>query len=221
MNEPESRPASTSRYSLAILGVALLACAAAAAWGFVRGLHLQQVLRAREQELAALQEVVRSAKHQVEQLQVSHDELERYRKQAEEVPRLRGQYQEWQRLKEEQTALKAELDRLRAGLMGSPAAAQPPAATSRGSWIGVALGPGPSGSEVAVSVLAPGGPAANAGVQIGDLILAVDSRPVTTFQEVKEMIRAKPAGQLVLLDLSRNGVRSLLSVPTSPMPAFD
>jgi len=221
MNRVESDSSSISRWWLGLLGLALLACAAAAAVGWMRKAQARQDLRLRDQEVARLQEGARKAERQLQQLQVGQDEFERYRKQAEEVPRLRGQYQEWQRLKEEHAALKTENDRLRAALADSPGGAVAVATGARGSWIGIALGPGPAGLGVAVLTLAPSGPAANSGLQAGDVILAVNATPVSTFQQVKELIRAKPAGQAVLLDLSRQGTCFQVSVPTAPLPSFD
>jgi len=210
MNRVESDSSSISRWWLGLLGLALLACAAAAAVGWMRKAQARQDLRLRDQEVARLQEGARKAERQLQQLQVGQDEFERYRKQAEEVPRLRGQYQEWQRLKEEHAAL-----------ADSPGGAVAVATGARGSWIGIALGPGPAGLGVAVLTLAPSGPAANSGLQAGDVILAVNATPVSTFQQVKELIRAKPAGQAVLLDLSRQGTCFQVSVPTAPLPSFD
>jgi C-terminal processing protease CtpA/Prc len=171
--------------------------------------------------MTQLREEALRIQRQLQQSQVRQDELDRYRKQAEEVPRLRGYYQEWQRLKEEHAALEAEVELLRAGRTASPA--QSPSAPPRapGSWIGISLAQDPSGNGVSVLSLAPGGPAANAGVQVGDVILAVDNRPISTLQQVKEIIRAKPPGDRVLLDLARQGVRTLVYVPASPMPTFD
>ena len=221
MNRFASHSSSTSRWWLGVLAVIALASALVGAMAWLRQAQLQTALRLREEDVARLEVAASKNERKLLQLQVLQDDLERYRKQAEEVPRLRGQYQEWQRLKREHTALQAEFDRLRAGLGAPSALATPPAPSSRGSWIGIALGPSPSGSGVAVLVVAPGGPAANAGVQAADLILAVDGRPVTTFQQVKDLIRDKPAGQPILLDLSRDGVRTLISVAAAPMPSFD
>jgi C-terminal processing protease CtpA/Prc len=221
VNRVESRSSSISCWWFGLLGLALLACAAVAAVGWLREAQSRHDLRLRDQEVARLQEAARKAERQLQQLQVGQDELERYRKQAEEVHRLRGQYQEWQRLKEEHAALKTENDRLRAALSASPGAAAAVATGARGSWIGISLAPGPAGSGVAVLTLAPGGPAANSGLQAGDVILAVEATPVNTFQQVKELIRAKPPGQPLVLDLSRQGTRFQVSVLTAPMPSFE
>ena len=221
MNHVESHSPSAPRWWLGLLGLALLGCAAAAAVGWMRAAQSRHDLRLRDQEVARLQEAARKTERQLQQLQVGQDELERYRKQAEEVHRLRGQYQEWQRLKQEHAALKTENDRLRVALGGAPGAAAAVATGARGSWIGISLAPGPGGAGVAVLTLAPGGPAANSGLQAGDTILAIDATPVTTFQQVKELVRAKPPGQAVVLDLSRQGTRFQVSVPTAPMPSFD
>ncbi len=202
-----------------MLGLALLASVATAAVGWMRVARSRQDLGNREAEIAQLQETGRTMARRLEHLQTSQDELERYRKQAEEVHQLRAQYQEWQRLKEESAALKTENERLRTALGGGVAPGS--ASGGRGAWIGIALGPVPSGSGVAVLSLAPGGPAVNSGLQAGDIILAVDATAVATFQQVKDLIRAKAPGQLVTLDLSRQGSRFQVSVPTAPMPSFE
>ena len=54
--------------------------------------------------------------------------------------------------------------------------------------------------------VAPGGPAANSGLQAGDIILAVDATPVATIQQVKELIRA---GKVKHFGLSEAGVRTI------------
>ncbi len=50
-----------------------------------------------------------------------------------------------------------------------------------------------------------GGPAANAGVQPGDVITAIDGRPITRVDELVVQIRAKAVGEDVVLTVKRNG----------------
>ena len=63
---------------------------------------------------------------------------------------------------------------------------------------------------VAGSVLA-GGPAAKAGLQAGDRVLAVNGEPVASWSELVERIRANPGVELAL-DVSRDGERLSLSL---------
>jgi C-terminal processing protease CtpA/Prc len=221
MNTADPRSPASWRRWLVLLGLALVVLASASLLGWVREAQARAAQRLQAAELSRLQVALQESNRRLEQLQVSQGELERYRKQAEEVPRLRGQYQEYQRLKQEYDALKTELDRLRAGLAVPTAVSPGVASVLRGSWIGISLAQDPQGSGVSVSSVAPGGPAAIAGVQGGDVITAIDGRPVTSFQQVRDLIRVKPSGSLVLLDLVRQGNRVLVQVPTSPMPSFD
>lgn len=55
-----------------------------------------------------------------------------------------------------------------------------------------------------VGYVVPGRPAAVAGVQVGDRIVAVDGQPANDFADLKELIEAKP-GQPLALTLDRGG----------------
>lgn|GEM_PF-3491399 len=67
-----------------------------------------------------------------------------------------------------------------------------------------------AGGEVAeggcvVRVLAPTGPAANAGLRIGDVIASVDDEPVTDTRSISEIISRKHVGDQVTIEFLRNG----------------
>jgi hypothetical protein len=70
-----------------------------------------------------------------------------------------------------------------------------------GSWFNV----GPEGFNV-VSVT-PGGPAANAGLKEGDVITAIDGKPVSgiALPDARQSFRDDPAGTVVTLSLERAG----------------
>jgi S1-C subfamily serine protease len=63
----------------------------------------------------------------------------------------------------------------------------------------------PSTDGVIVAGLAPGGPAADAGLQPGDVITAVDGKPVNTPEEFLAALRAYRPGDTITLAVSRLG----------------
>ncbi|HSM51886.1 MAG TPA: PDZ domain-containing protein, partial [Thermoanaerobaculia bacterium] len=101
------------------------------------------------------------------------------------------------------------LDRLQSGQV--PAAATAPPAT-RGAprgGLGAVLTEA-SYEEIGLRGLAvrsvePGGAAARAGLQTGDLLLRADGRPLAKPQDLADLVRRAPRGQVVALDLLRGG----------------
>lgn len=101
------------------------------------------------------------------------------------------------------------LDRLESGQL--PAAAAAPAgkgAAARGG-LGATLAEA-SYQEIglrglAVRAVDPGGAAARAGLQVGDLLLRADGRALAKPQELVDLVRTAPRGQVVALDLLRAG----------------
>jgi putative serine protease PepD len=76
--------------------------------------------------------------------------------------------------------------------------------------------PGPGArvrpSDADGEAIAPGGPADRAGMQPGDLVVAVDGEPVETFEEFVVLIRSRQPGDTVELEVERDGERLQLSV---------
>lgn len=63
----------------------------------------------------------------------------------------------------------------------------------------------------------PGSPAENAGLQVGDLMLAVDAKPVADWQAFSQAVRAQP-DKTVLLEVGRQGyMRSMAVTPRREM----
>jgi serine protease Do len=60
---------------------------------------------------------------------------------------------------------------------------------------------------VLVASVEPGGPAAKAGLQSGDVILSFDGKPVQNANELPRMVAATKPGTAVTLDVWRNGSR--------------
>lgn len=75
--------------------------------------------------------------------------------------------------------------------------------------------------QSAATACAPGDPAppaAAAGIEPGDTIVSVDSRPVSGFDEVSEMIQAAPGRQVTLV-IERDGAERSVAVVPAAIPA--
>jgi len=89
--------------------------------------------------------------------------------------------------------------------------------------IGVGLNslsqPNPLGlkSGVPVATVQAGGPAARAGLQVGDVILAVRGRPVATPSQVIASVEGAVVGEPMALRVNRNGMELLLTVVPNEM----
>ena len=88
----------------------------------------------------------------------------------------------------------------------------------RRAMLGVNLGGAvPSGGGVRVEGVSPGGPAAEAGVKAGDVIVEIEAKPVTTGRELVRVMEAVEPGDKVELGLKRNGKPLALSVEARPL----
>lgn len=63
-----------------------------------------------------------------------------------------------------------------------------------------------------LSDIYPDTAAADAGLQVGDLIVAIDGEPVTGIQELSAMIRERRPGDTVVVDYVRNGTESQIEI---------
>ena len=66
---------------------------------------------------------------------------------------------------------------------------------------------------VVVADVTPGGPAAQAGVGIGDVVLSLDGRPMANARQMNVNLYRRPAGSSVSLDVQRGSGRVHLVVP--------
>jgi len=64
----------------------------------------------------------------------------------------------------------------------------------------------------------PGGPAAAAGLRIGDIVLAVDGRPMENGRQLDVNIYRRPVGTIVSLDVLRGSDRLSIQVPVIERP---
>jgi S1-C subfamily serine protease len=81
------------------------------------------------------------------------------------------------------------------------------------AMLGINIGSAEPGTDgVRVVGVSPGGPAADAGVQAGDLVVALDGKRVGSGRELLDSMREVEPGQKVALELRREGKPVKLSV---------
>jgi membrane-associated protease RseP (regulator of RpoE activity) len=73
-------------------------------------------------------------------------------------------------------------------------------------WLGVVVGPSEEPAGLVVRHVAPESPAADAGLERGDVITAVDGQAVSEFEVLAGAIEAKAVGDAVTLSVVKNGV---------------
>jgi predicted metalloprotease with PDZ domain len=88
----------------------------------------------------------------------------------------------------------------------------------RRAMLGVNLGGAePNGGGVRVDGVSPGGPAAKAGLKAGDIIVAIDAKPVATGRELVRAMEMIEPGEKVELGLRRDGKSLELAVEARPL----
>jgi membrane-associated protease RseP (regulator of RpoE activity) len=85
--------------------------------------------------------------------------------------------------------------------------------------IGIALSRAGGEGSVVVAHPTPDSPAAAAGIQDGDVVLAIDGVKVGTTDEIVRHVSAHAAGQKVKVTIRRDGTEKVFEVPLVPVPA--
>lgn len=85
-------------------------------------------------------------------------------------------------------------------------------------FLGVALQNSTSGGAQ-ISILNPGSPAAAAGLQVGDIITAIDGQPITTGTDAADAITSHVSGAKVRIDYQRAGTSHTTSATLGTKPA--
>ena len=93
----------------------------------------------------------------------------------------------------------------------------------QGSMLGINIGGGSARDEgVEVMGVSPGGPAEQAGIKTGDVLVAVDGKPLrrngerTASTQLVELMRGVQPGSVVKVEYLRQGKRRTASVTTAP-----
>ncbi len=71
---------------------------------------------------------------------------------------------------------------------------------------------------VVIRELIPGGPASKSNLKPGDIVVAVDGRPVKTSRQLKDEVAYKENGQILNLDVIRDSKPIRLAVKSGPLP---
>ncbi len=74
-----------------------------------------------------------------------------------------------------------------------------------GKYEGIGISIAAKGNQVVITDIFPGGPASQAGITVGDIILSVDDRPVAAGDDISSQIQG-PVGSQVTLELMRPGM---------------
>ena len=92
--------------------------------------------------------------------------------------------------------------------------------TVQTGYLGVTMAPATGGQDGAlVQEVAPDSPAARAGVQIGDLVVAIDGKAVENYSELGARIRAHKPGDKVTLKVVRDGNETTITATLAQRPA--
>lgn len=75
-----------------------------------------------------------------------------------------------------------------------------------------------AGAGVVISSIAPGSPAEDGGLMVGDQIGGFDGMPIDSWEALRARIRAKAAGEDVVLDVVRDGKRRRVLVTLGRAP---
>ena len=70
-----------------------------------------------------------------------------------------------------------------------------------------------------IRAVTPGGPAARAGVQQGDVVISVGGRPVTPDQSLAYLVAQQPIGTRIPLELIRQGQRRTVTITIAERPS--
>jgi PDZ domain len=87
------------------------------------------------------------------------------------------------------------------------------------AWLGVYLGSAPGQAGALVIAPYPGSPAADAGIQPGDVITSVDGRAIDDTSQLESAIRGMRAGAHVVLTVQRFGGDVTIDVTLGSRPA--
>lgn len=107
--------------------------------------------------------------------------------------------------------------------VGAPALAAdgtPAAPAAQPGYLGVVADDrGENGRGIRIREVVPGGPAAQAGLQSGDLVTAVNGRPMRVMDDMAQTLSPLPAGQRVEFQVDRAGTLHKASVVLGNRPA--
>ncbi len=93
------------------------------------------------------------------------------------------------------------------------------AATANHVWLGVGLANSPFSGGVMITTVAPGSPAAAAGLQSGDVITQINNQPIQTAGDVTAALAGLRAGNQIQIQFNRGPVGYSTLVTLAARPA--
>jgi putative serine protease PepD len=87
------------------------------------------------------------------------------------------------------------------------------------AYIGIHVGDAPNGAGAQVSSVSAGTPAAKAGLQAGDVITALDGKPITKADDLTAGVTAHAPNDKVTLTITRNGKTQQIDVTLGVRPS--
>jgi putative serine protease PepD len=91
--------------------------------------------------------------------------------------------------------------------------------TVQHAYLGVSVGTNTNGTGAVIGTVRSGGPAAAAGVRSGDVVVAVNGKPVASANELTSAIAALRPGDTATLEVHRGGATLKLTVSLGTRPA--
>lgn len=174
------------------------------------------------------------ALRELDRLRAETQELQKLRDQETEIEQLRESNRDLMRLRNEVTQLRkqlAELEVLRTAnakllqavqgtsTLPSNQMALVTAARKQGAILGVTVQPAPVGqSGIVVTSVDAGSPVAGSGILPGDLIFALDGRPMQTPGQLQSEMLSRTPGEVVLVDVLRTNATHRFQVRTRDWP---
>ena len=88
----------------------------------------------------------------------------------------------------------------------------------RRAYLGVSTGESQDGKKVVIAELVPGGPSADADLRVGDEVVSVGGKQISSPEDIAEAISDKQPGQNVQIVITRNGDRKTVNVKLGTRP---
>jgi predicted metalloprotease with PDZ domain len=184
--------------------------------------------------LRAEQRVQQDKLRELDSLRAENEQARHLQNQVQEIERLRENTKDLMRLRSEVTQLRkqlAELETLRSAnaqllqALQNVGPAQPnqlalvTAARKKGAILGVTVRPANAGQTgVVVTGVDASSPVATSGVLPGDLIVALDGRPVRTPGQLMAEMLTRTPGETIVVDLVRTNTVLRFQVQTRAWP---
>ncbi len=176
-------------------------------------------------EAQAVSEAPGPAPSAPEESELARQELLELLRLRNEVGQLRDRQQELEKARLENAQLRVWVRALEAGYEGATMSFAPRITPRPNAWIGANIMPRPDNSDPAVQRVVVGGivnnsPAAEAGLEEGDVVINADGQAITNVWQLIAAVTNGLPGQQLLLDVIRNGTPAQVLVTRQAPPGL-